>query len=188
MGDNWLPMTWMHLLYWCLLKLGVVDGSFFILKRTWRLMWLAWIYLLMCTWNEFHCVSAASTTGENNQNIDCTVAAPHVVWCFNTLRPRQNGHHFADDVFKYIFLNENAWILLQISLKFALKCLINNISSLVQIMAWRRPGDKPLSEQMMVSLLTHICVVRPQWVKTISTCLWCEHHYRSINSMATTCH
>ena len=32
-------------------------------------------------------------------------------------------------------------------------------------MAWRRPGDKPLSEQMMVSLLTHICVTRPQWIK-----------------------
>ena len=32
-------------------------------------------------------------------------------------------------------------------------------------MAWRRPGDKPLSEVMMVSLLTHICVDRPQWVK-----------------------
>ena len=32
-------------------------------------------------------------------------------------------------------------------------------------MAWRRPGDKPLSELMMVSLLTHICVTRPQWVK-----------------------
>ena len=31
-------------------------------------------------------------------------------------------------------------------------------------MAWRRPGDKPLSEPMMVSLPTHICVTRPQWV------------------------
>ena len=37
----------------------------------------------------------------------------------------------------------------------------------VWIMAWRRPGDKPLSEPMMVSLLTHICVNRPQWVKTL---------------------
>ena len=36
---------------------------------------------------------------------------------------------------------------------------------LVQIMAWRRPGDKPLSEAMIVSLLTHICVAPPQWVK-----------------------
>ena len=31
-------------------------------------------------------------------------------------------------------------------------------------MVWRRSGDKPLSEPMMVSLLTHICVTRPQWV------------------------
>ena len=35
-------------------------------------------------------------------------------------------------------------------------------------MAWRRPGDKPLSEPMMVSLSTHICVARPQWVNTLS--------------------
>ena len=34
-------------------------------------------------------------------------------------------------------------------------------------MAWRRSGDKPLSEPMVVKLPTHICVTRPQWVKTI---------------------
>ena len=45
---------------------------------------------------------------------------------------------------------------------------INNIPALVQIMAWRRPGDKPISEPVMVSLLTHICVTRPQWVKVDS--------------------
>ena len=37
-------------------------------------------------------------------------------------------------------------------------------------MAWRRPGDKPLSEPMMVSLLTHLCVTRPQWVKWTPQC------------------
>ena len=42
---------------------------------------------------------------------------------------------------------------------------VNNIPALVQIMAWHRPGDKPLSEPMMVRLPTHICVTRPQWVK-----------------------
>ena len=31
-------------------------------------------------------------------------------------------------------------------------------------MAWRRPGDKPLSEPMMSTLPTRICVTRPQWV------------------------
>ena len=34
-----------------------------------------------------------------------------------------------------------------------------NIPALGQIMAWRRPGDKPLSESMVASLLTHICVI-----------------------------
>ena len=83
-----------------------------------------------------------------------------------TLRPIQNGHHFADDIFKCIFLNENVWIQIKISMKFVPKGPINNIPALVQIMAWRRPGDKPLSEPMMVSLTTHICVTRPQWVNS----------------------
>ena len=82
---------------------------------------------------------------------------------FNTLKPRQNGHHFADDTFNRIFLNENVRISIKISLKFVPMGPINNIPALVQIMAWRRPGDKPLSEPVMVNLLTHICVTRPQW-------------------------
>ena len=83
---------------------------------------------------------------------------------FNTLRPRQHGRHFAADTFKRIFMFENVIISIKISLKFVPKGPITNIPALVQIMAWRRPGDKPLSEAMMVSLLTHICVTRPQWV------------------------
>ena len=43
-----------------------------------------------------------------------------------------------------------------------------NISALVQIMAWRRPGDKPLTEPMMVSLLTYIYVTRPHWYNGMS--------------------
>ena len=80
---------------------------------------------------------------------------------FNTLRPRQNGCHFADDTFKRIFFRETVRILTKISLFFP-KSTIDNIPALFQIMAWRRPGDKPLSEAMMVSSLTHICVTRPQ--------------------------
>ena len=83
----------------------------------------------------------------------------------NTLRPRQNGRHFPDDIFKWICLNENVWISINTSLKFVPMGPINNICTLVQVMAWRRPGDKPLSEPMMVRLPTHICVTRPQWVK-----------------------
>ena len=83
------------------------------------------------------------------------------------MRPRRDRRHFADDIFKCVFLNENEWISLRISLKSVPKVWINNIPSLVQIMAWRRPGDKPLSEPMMVSLPTHLCVTRPQWVNAV---------------------
>ena len=90
----------------------------------------------------------------------CSNARIHIMTTipFNTSRSRRNRRPFADDILKCIFLNENEWILSSISLKFVPKVRINNIPPLVQIMAWRRPGDKPLSEPMMVSLLRHICV------------------------------
>ena len=78
----------------------------------------------------------------------------------NTFRPKQNGRHFSDDIFSCIFLNENVWILNKISLKFVSRGQMNNIPALVQIMAWRRPGEQPLSEPLKVSLLRHICVTR----------------------------
>ena len=90
---------------------------------------------------------------------------PWVSMRFNTLRPRQNVRHFADDIFKCIFLNENVGISLKISLKFVPEVRINNIPALVQIMAWNQPGDKPLSEPMTDDLLTHICITWFQWVK-----------------------
>ena len=74
----------------------------------------------------------------------------------NTLRPRQN--------FQYICLNQNARISIKISLKFVRKGSIYNNPALVQIMAWHRTGDKPLSELMMVRLPMHICVSLPQWM------------------------
>ena len=77
----------------------------------------------------------------------------------------KNGHSFADDTFKRIFLDENVRVSIRISLKFVLKGPSDNIPALVQIMAWCRSDNKPLSEPMMVNSLTHICVTRPQWVK-----------------------
>ena len=78
--------------------------------------------------------------------------------------PTNYDNPFADDTFKRIFLDENVRASIRISLKFVLKGPIDNIPALVQIKAWRRSGDKPLSEPMMVNSLTHICVTRPQWV------------------------
>ena len=75
---------------------------------------------------------------------------PPSIKCWFMQRPRQNGRHFPNDIFKCIFLNDDEWIPIKISLKFVPKGLKNNIPALVQIMAWRRSGDKPLSEPMMV--------------------------------------
>ena len=55
----------------------------------------------------------------------------------------------ADDNFKCIFLNENDRIPLRISLKFVPRSPIHNKLALVQVMTWRRTGDKPLSEPML---------------------------------------
>ena len=77
------------------------------------------------------------------------------------------------DIFLTTFSNPfsgmNVWILIKISLKFVPKGPINNIPALVQIMAWHRQGDKPLSEPMLVSFQTYLCVIRPQWVKPVSS-------------------
>ena len=58
---------------------------------------------------------------------------------FNTLRPRQNGRHYSDGIFKCILLNDDVWISLKVSLKFVPKVRINNIVAFVYMMAWRRP-------------------------------------------------
>ena len=59
------------------------------------------------------------------------------------------GAILADDIFKRIFLNDNVRISIEISLKFVPKGSINNKPALVQVMAWRRTGDKPLPEAML---------------------------------------
>ena len=82
----------------------------------------------------------------------------------NTLRPNQNGRHFPDNSFRCIFLNENVWISIKISLKFVPKGPIANNPALVQIIAWRRTGDKPLSEPILINPLVHICSTKGRWV------------------------
>ena len=129
------------------------------------------IAVIFFYWPRYNCILSVIVV-RIWEKIYRVITAPHCIASskaqqkpgVNTLRPRQNGRHFADDIFKCIFLNENVWIPIKISLKFVPKGPINSIPALVQIMAWCRPGDKPLSESMMVSLPTHICVTRPQWV------------------------
>ena len=62
--------------------------------------------------------------------------------------------HFQMHFTEWKYMNFEDFI--KISQKFVPRGPINNISALVQVMAWRRPVDKTLSEPMMVSLLMHI--------------------------------
>ena len=71
--------------------------------------------------------------------------------------------------FSNAFFNGNIWILIKISLSFATKLPIDNSQALVPIMACRWSGDKSLCESMMVRLPTHVCLIRPQWLMTLTT-------------------
>ena len=65
------------------------------------------------------------------------------------IEAEKNGRHFPDDIFKCIFLNENVYISIKISLKFVPKDPINKNPALVLIMAWCLLGERPLSELMV---------------------------------------
>ena len=112
---------------------------------------------------------------------------------FNTFRPIQNVRHFPDDIFKCIFLNENVWISLKISFNFAPMVRINNFSALIQIMAWRRRGDKPLSDQwwlihcsVYASLgLNELNHIKVSYLRV--RCVWNMHQYFiTVNDMKLT--
>ena len=68
----------------------------------------------------------------------------------NTLRSRQNGCHFGDNIFKLIFLYESCCILNQISVKFVVSWdPFKNNPALVPLMACCKTGNKPLLGPMM---------------------------------------
>ena len=67
----------------------------------------------------------------DNVDTQCDSRVMIMMERFNTLRPRQNGRHIADDILKFIFWNENFWIPIEISLKFVPKGPIHNIPALV---------------------------------------------------------
>ena len=124
------------------------------------------LYLLTCHIpdGKFRCnqneLLYSPSSGCKHSIVGCTSATHKDTWAREKMAAISQISSF-----KCIFLNANVTISIKISLKFVHKDPINNIPALVQIMAWRRPGDKPLSEPIMVGSLTHICVTRPQWVK-----------------------
>ena len=136
---------------------GYLQVSLSVVLTSFHYSWLS--HLKQCVW-----LIPVATILTKNLPLG-VVSRFHQPRFWKWYMPRQNGRRFADHTFKRMFLNENVRISIKISLKFVPKDPINNIPPLVQMVAWRRSGDKPLSESLMVSLLTHICVTRPLWVK-----------------------
>ena len=89
-------------------------------RRLSRVHYICTMHCVQCTL-EKQC-TAYHVIRPHNKYI-CIIVWPHnkYICMINTLRPRQNCRHFADDIFKCIFLNENVWISIQISLKFVRK-------------------------------------------------------------------
>ena len=62
----------------------------------------------------------------------------------------QVGRDKMTDIFTTIFSNEFPWMkIFEFWIQFDWSLFLDNITPLVQILAWRRTGDKPLSEPMM---------------------------------------
>ena len=85
-----------------------------------------------------------------NSSNNCQVTNMKIWGLFNSSTPGENGRHFADDIFKCIFFDEKFCILIRISRKFVPQGPIDIKWALVQVMAWRRIGDKQLPEPMLI--------------------------------------
>ena len=119
------------------------------------------------------------------------------LWCYiqGGIRSLMHLTHWGGDkidtILQTMFSNAMSWMKmfefwLKFHLKFVPKGPINNIPALVQIMAWRRTGNKPLSEPMMTQFNNaYACVTRPQWVNiaTVSPPIF----YSNSNWMEISC-
>ena len=75
----------------------------------------------------------------------------------------------ADDIFKCIFLNENDKIPTPVSLNFVPDETYDNNPTLVQVMAWRRAGDKPSPDPMFIQFTGAYLRHCGRWVKCLPT-------------------
>ena len=107
-------------------------------------------------------------------------------WSHELISPGQNGHHFADDIFRCIFMNEKFCILIKISLELVPMGPNDKNPALVQTRAWLRIAISHHLKKCSLDSRTHICCTRGRWVNTCVTavqhvqfvCLLVNHCYR----------
>ena len=79
------------------------------------------------------------------------MAFPVVINTYLIYLGLKNGYHFADDLFKLIFFNENIYILIQISLNFVPRHPIDNNFEIIEN-NWCLLGTTTLPEPMMIMM------------------------------------
>ena len=122
------------------------------------------------------CVSNQIIIGSDNSLLLCQRQA--IIWTkagilliepsatnFSEILIKFKHFHSRKCIWRCCHWNGNVWTSIKIIEKFVPNGPINNILALVQIMAWCRAGNNPLSEPMMLSLPMHICITQPCWCK-----------------------
>ena len=122
---------------------SLAHGNVYHLRENYKRKAWNYIYIYICDVKLGFCTEFLPL----QQNI-----GTDLIYFCKTLRLRQNGRHLLDDIFKCLFLNENVSVAIKIVLGFVAEGPINSIPELFQVMAWRRPSEKPLSETMMIRL------------------------------------
>ena len=78
------------------------------------------------------------------------------------ISPGQNGRHFADHIFRCIFINEKFWLGIHWCL------FLRSNWALVQVMAWRRTGVKPIPEPMLAQFTDAYMRHKGRWVDMLN--------------------
>ena len=114
----------------------------------------------------FHCAfERPSAPGNTNSLIICTALYIDLDFQGSELLTHWGRDKMAA-IFQTTFSNGFSWMkIYEFRLTFHWSLFLGVQLTIFQVMACRRPGDKPLSEPLMVRLPTHICVTQPQWVK-----------------------
>ena len=107
------------------------------------------------------------------------------MWFHNSSPSEKSGHLFADNIFRCILTNDKLCILIKISLKFVPKGPIDNNQALVQIMAWRQIGDKPLSEPMLTRFTDTYMVPKGRWDNSQAISHWLNSSMRHLWCLLT---
>ena len=122
---------------WFILLVSLLEMMQMVIKCLWKLLqnmqWQSILYLQSGQWcindvkhhgacsarqwtESYHPLGAMPSREQRlvgSQQKNQYHISKSLISSLDTLRPRQNGCHFTDDIFKYNFLNENIWIWLK---------------------------------------------------------------------------